>query len=333
MKALVIQKPGQVEIQDLSIPQPGNYEALVRIDLCVICNSTDQMIIDGTIPFNFIQYPCVLGHETIGTVISIGDMVTSFQIGDRVTRAGYKSVNGSELHSAWGGFAEYGIAEDVEALKQNGLKHGFATPKVIPKSLSFREASQLISLSELYGFTSQIDLKGKTVLVLGTGIAGLGITWFAKYFGAEKVITAGRRDERLKLAKQVGADDVINTRKPEEIPDIKADVIVEASGSEDVFLHTFQLLATEGHIAVYGIAENAYQIPLSKGPRQFSLRHYNTNEAESTEKVAQMMVEKKIPTELFISHEWSFEEISKAFKLVEKGEVVKGIVWLHPQEE
>ena len=311
------------------MPEIGPYEALVRIDLCVVCNSTDQMIVDGTFPFDFVRYPCVLGHETIGTIVAVGEKVDSFRIGDRVTRSGYKAKPGAGLHAAWGGFAEYGVAEDVPALKRDGLKHGFATPKPIPKSLSDREAALLISLSELYGFTSQLELKGKTVLVLGTGIAGLGIAWFAKRFGAGKVVVAGRRDERLALARQAGADEVINTRRPEAIPELQADVMIEATGSEDVFLRTFRLLAPGGHIAVYGVAENAYRMPLSEGPRHFSLRHYDTNEAASTEAVCRLLIKKEIPVDLWITHEWSFEQIDQAFRQVRAGEVVKGIVWLN----
>ncbi|TLS51782.1 zinc-binding dehydrogenase [Paenibacillus antri] len=334
MKALVVRQPGRMETVELPMPDVGPYEALVRIDLCVVCNSTDQMIVDGTLPFDFIRYPLVLGHETVGTVVDVGSKVTSFRIGDRVTRSGYKAHADAGVFAAWGGFAEYGIAEDVPALKRDGGKHGFATPKVIPESLSDREAALLISLSELHGFASQLELKGKTVLVLGTGIAGLGIAWFAKRFGAAKVVVAGRREERLALALASGADEVVDTRKPENLPDLRADVIVEASGSEDVFLHTFRLLAPSGHIAVYGVAEDAYRIPLSKGPRQFSLRHYDTNEAGSMDEVCRMMVEGEFPVDLWITHEWPFEDIDEAFRQVRSGAVVKGIVRMNePKEE
>ena len=328
-----MRQPGQMETVELPMPEFGPYEALVRIDLCVICNSTDGMLVDGTLPFDFIRYPLVLGHETVGTVVAVGDKATSFQVGDRVTRSGYKAPADAGLFAAWGGFAEYGVAEDVEAMKRDGVKHGFATPKAIPKRLSDREAALLISLGELHSFTSQLDVKGKTVLVLGTGIAGLGIAWFAKRFGAAKVAVAGRREERLELALRAGADEVVNTRKPETIPNLRADVIIEASGSEDVFVHTFRLLASGGHIAVYGVAEDAYRIPLSKGPRQFSLRHYDPNEAGSMDEVCRMMLEGEFPVKLWVTHEWPFERIDEAFRQVRTGDVVKGIVRMHESKE
>lgn len=76
MKAYVVEKPGQTAYRDVSQPKPGPYEALVKIELCVICNTTDRMIIDGSFPAPAL-YPCVLGHESIGTVVEVGDKASS----------------------------------------------------------------------------------------------------------------------------------------------------------------------------------------------------------------------------------------------------------------
>ncbi len=214
MRACVVTKPGVMECVDIRPPHPGPYEALVRIDLCVICNTTDHMVINGTFPYP-VRYPRVLGHETISTVIEVGQNVTSFRIGDHVTRAGFRAdAPDGGLHSTWGGFADFGIAPDVAAARKAGLLSGNSqqAPQVIPPDLALRDAALLISLGETSSFLAQVgDIRDKDVVIVGTGIVGLSMTFFAKRWGARRVTVLGRRRERLAMAAQLGADHIINT--------------------------------------------------------------------------------------------------------------------------
>jgi 2-desacetyl-2-hydroxyethyl bacteriochlorophyllide A dehydrogenase len=334
MRAYVVKTPGNVEFSEVSRPSPGPYEALVQMELCVICNSTDNMIVKGSFPYP-IEYPCVLGHESVGTVVEVGKYVTSFKAGDRVTRAGYRpDPDTSGVHSAWGGFADYGIAEDVAAKKKAGVYHGYEnqSPQLIPSDISSRDASLFICLGELSSFTQQMgDLQGKHVVVLGTGIAGLAITYFSKLWGAAAVVTIGRRDSRLELARKLGADRTLNIASDffdQEDLFGTADVLVEATGNRMAFENTFAYLKENGNIAIYGLAEESYHFPLSKGPKSFEVNQYAPNESGTMAMIGQMAREGKLPVDLLISHEWKFDDLDSAFEQVRKGEVVKGIVWI-----
>lgn len=331
MLAYVVQRPGQTALAEIEKPRIGPYEALVRIELCVICNSTDKMIVDGKFPYP-ISYPCVLGHESVGTVVEVGEKVTAFRVGDRVTRAGFRPEPGDDrLHTAWGGYAEYGIAEDMLALQTEGLPHGYINqaPLVIPPEITLREAALFISLGETASFTSQLgDIQGKSLVVIGTGIAGLAVAFFSKKWGASKVTVVGRREERLALARSLGADQTINITAEVQVETETADILIEASGSPTSLKGMLRCLKPNGQLAVYGVNETGYDLPLFEGPGDFRISRISPHETTMMPRLADMFRKGEIPTDLFLTHEWDFADIERAFEETKSGDVVKGIVWI-----
>lgn len=92
MKGLVVEQIGRLTLKDdLPVPQIGEYEALVKIETCMICNGTDLGVIHGKVR-EVPQYPVVLGHEDAGYVVKTGSRVRSFRIGDLVLRAGSQTA-------------------------------------------------------------------------------------------------------------------------------------------------------------------------------------------------------------------------------------------------
>ena len=82
MKAMVIEEPGKFGVREVPTPEPGPYEALVKIDTMALCNATDRKLVEGHFP-GVDTYPLALGHENSGTVIKIGDKVRAFKVGDK----------------------------------------------------------------------------------------------------------------------------------------------------------------------------------------------------------------------------------------------------------
>ena len=121
MKAYAAFSADEIRQVTLPIPEPDDYEVLVKNEGCVFCNTTDRMIIDEL--FATPAYPVVFGHEDFGTVVKVGSKVTKYKLGDRVICAN-AIVNGynGEYYSSWGGFAEYGIAGDEVAFVKDGGK-------------------------------------------------------------------------------------------------------------------------------------------------------------------------------------------------------------------
>ena len=120
MKACAAFGPGDIRLVELPVPEPDDYEVLVKNEGCLFCNSTDRMIIDDL--FAAPGYPLVFGHESFGKVVKVGKKVSKFKLGDRVIcTSGIKGCDG-KYHSVWSGFAEYGIAPMIRKMtKQSGF--------------------------------------------------------------------------------------------------------------------------------------------------------------------------------------------------------------------
>ncbi len=100
MKALVVPQAGKLQLANIPPPEISPYDALVRIEACGICNSTDQKLIEGTM-YWAPPFPITLGHEAVGTVIEVGAKVRKFKVGDRVTRPIYVPPLAGQDGSMW----------------------------------------------------------------------------------------------------------------------------------------------------------------------------------------------------------------------------------------
>lgn len=317
MKTFTAMEAGKTCFADIPIPEPKDDEALVKIEGCVICNTTDWMVIN--FHFGAPDFPVLIGHESIGRVIKVGSCVKNLKIGDRVTRANAipTGFNG-KYYSAWGGFSEYGIVKDKAPVK------GFG-------ELPLEKAGLLIALSETASCLMQLEsIQGKDVLVTGTGVAGLSLVYFAKKVGARKVLCTGRRAERLEIAMQLGADAVFLEKDIDNIQAIavglEVDYVFEATGKYDVFKNGIPMLKSGGTIAIYGAPEKPYIINKEKSPVSYKKIEFKPKEEMAYELVCGLLHKESNLSDTFMTHKWDFDKIQEAFEQVRKGEVLKGIV-------
>ncbi|MBL8991736.1 MAG: zinc-binding dehydrogenase [Spirochaetia bacterium] len=339
MKALLVTPDHRLTISDVAKPDCGPCEALVRIKACGICSTTDTNIVRGQMPF-VKEYPCILGHEAIGEVIEVGAHVRKFKTGDFVTRPmalGLDEVRDG-VASGWGGFAEYGLVKDREALLASGKgispgeDHVSLRQNVVPKETSLAEAVLGISLAETSSWFSHLpNIWGKTICVAGTGVAGLSLALWGKLAGAKKVIVLGRRKERLDLAINLAADTGINIKDgfvEEKIRDLTegtgVDFFLEASGSREQLLTGMSVLAPGGTMAVYGSApDDAYDFDWSRMPGFSQVAKFPAEEHKTYSWVIDLMKRRVIPAEKMMTHRFSLEDYQQAFDAIWAGTVVK----------
>jgi NADPH2:quinone reductase len=180
-------KPEELEFADIPSPKTGSGEALVRVKAAAL-NFFDTLIIAGKYqqkpPFPFSP-----AAEFAGTIEQIGDGVTDIAVGDRVM--GWMG---------WGAAREYVVAEARQLVK-------------IPQSLDFERAAGLCVTygTSLYALRERAQLKhGETLAVLGaSGGVGLAAVELGKLMGA-RVIACASSDEKLKFAREHGADETVN---------------------------------------------------------------------------------------------------------------------------
>jgi alcohol dehydrogenase len=231
MKAIVMKKYGENEIQLMDIPRPQiqNDEVLVEVYSAAI-NPIDIKIPKGQMkPLLNYKLPLVLGTDISGKVVEVGANITRFKIGDEV----YASFSTSKL----GAFAEY------SAVKENELS-------LKPKNLSFDEAASLplVGLTVYQALHDVAKLtKGQKVFIkAGSGGIGTFAIQFAKALGAEVATTTSAKNSQF--VQQLGADHVIDyhTQKFENILN-NYDVVLDSVDGEPV-TRGVSILKPGGHL-------------------------------------------------------------------------------------
>lgn len=257
MKAIHFEEYGGPEVlklTEMERPVPTGHEVLIEID-CVGVNYADtarregQYVVPTPLPF-------IPGAEVAGVVVEVGGKVTKIKPGTRVV---------SLIES--GGYSEYALSDEFSAIP-------------LPDAIQFHEAVVL----PLQGLSAYHILKtmgrmqqGETVLVhAAAGGVGTIAVQLAKIFGAGKVIATASTVEKLELAKEMGADELIDytqegwEMKVREVTGGKGvDVALEMAGG-DIFNKTLKCLAPFGRLVVFG---NASRKPYTMNPQQLMRRN------------------------------------------------------------
>ncbi len=196
MKVAAFSDKRKLKIVETQYPKLSPDGIIIKIKTCGICGSDLHVFNKGlfleTSTKDVNGYK-VLGHEFAGEIVEIGENINGFKIGDRVICAHIK-----------GGFAEYIQVEGV--IKNINVFN-------LPNEISFEEAATLEPLFTSYHavLVSQPE-SCDTVTIIGTGIIGIGILQILKTLYSTTVIVTDISNERLKMAKDLNADYVINSR-------------------------------------------------------------------------------------------------------------------------
>jgi len=334
MRALVVTGNSEYGWQDIAMPQPGPHEALVEMEVCGICNSTDSELVDGSQPYRP-PVPFVLGHESVGKVIEVGAECTAFKLGDKVTRAACILPGGERdgLRSGWGGFAEYGLVTDDP---NSGAR---LRQIVLPDGLPAEDGFLAISLAETRAFLEQVEelwepVAGRGVVVVGTGIAGLTLMRWCREQGADPVIGIGRRQSRLILARKSGAHFAYASDDPELVEKIvertKGGVrfVFEAIGRPDSLAGLVPMMSPrKAFLAVYGAAvPKDYVEAFEALPDHITAARPGPEEFRYVHAIGERLLNRDIAPGLWRTHLWGPDEIEIAFGQVAAGEVVKGAI-------
>ncbi|MGD0328855.1 MAG: zinc-binding dehydrogenase [Nitrososphaeria archaeon] len=234
-RAAYFEGPGKVYLKDLDLT-PGPNQVLVKTFQASICG-TDKIAFRGDISSE-VKLPIFpWGHEGGGTVVEVGSKVNGFSVGDKVMSFGKGTYADYVLFDMPYGClpAPEGVDMDIACLGEPLTCAVFA--------------SQLVSKS--------IQV-GDIVAVIGAGFAGQILAQGARKGGAEKVVVIDIVDEKLNLAKRLGANTIVNPKKENHVEDIKAisdgrgvDVVVEASGSGEGLNIASNIVRRNGTIAIY----------------------------------------------------------------------------------
>ena len=271
---MVLSEYKRLEMADVAEPVPGSGEVLVRVAACGICGS-DVHGYDGSsgrrIP------PLIMGHEAAGTVAAVGEGVTAWAPGDRVTfdstvscgqcpfclrgdinlcdRREVLGVSCGEYRRA-GAFAEYVTVPERILYR-------------LPASMPFAEAAMLEAVSvALHAVKMGGVHGGETALVIGAGMIGLLTLQAARVAGCSRVLIADVDATRLRLARSLGADEVLQvsgddlSRQVLERLPSGADVVLEAVGRDATVSAAIASVVKGGTVVLIGNIAPRVTVPL-----------------------------------------------------------------------
>src|SRR4028119_1179629 len=179
MKAAIVETPGRLVVRDVPEPSLGPYQARCQMLYGAVCTGTDTHIVHDTLPWE-VLYPTILGHESVGHVVEVGEGVRHLKIGDVVTRVG--TLPTPEIGTTWGGFVEWGIAHDHRAMQEDGLPESewgsYRVQQVVPEDIAPAEATMMITWRETWSYIRRLGVtagsRGLGVGAGGDGVAGAG---------------------------------------------------------------------------------------------------------------------------------------------------------------
>jgi len=259
-----------VRLEEIPTPQIGPGELLVRVEACGICGS------DVMEWYRRDRVPLVLGHEIGGQVAAVGDGVERYKEGDRVSAAHHIPCN--TCHYCLSGhhticdtlrqtnFDPGGFAEYIRLPAINVDRGVF----LLPDEVSYEEATFIEPLAcVLRGQRLAHMQPGHSVLVIGSGIAGLLHVQLARALGAGCVIATDINDYRLEAAQQLGADAAIHAKEDlssylrQVNQDRLADLVIICTGATSAIAQALQLVERGGTVLFFAPTNPGVTIPIS----------------------------------------------------------------------
>jgi threonine 3-dehydrogenase len=271
LKALVKAKaePG-IWMQDVPVPEIGPNDVLIKVRKASICGTDIHIWNWDAWSQKTIKVPMVIGHEFMGEIARLGDEVTGFQVGERVSGEGHitcghcRNCRAGKRHlcrnsvglgvNRPGSFAEY------VALPAFNV---FRVPKEIPDEI----ASFFDPLGNAVHTALSFELVGEDILITGAGPIGVMAAAVARHVGARHIAVTDLNPYRLELARKLGADRVVDVRT-EKLTDVMHslgmtegfDVGMEMSGNGQAFRDMLGAMNHGGRVAILGIPPSEVSI-------------------------------------------------------------------------
>ncbi|MGB9596104.1 MAG: zinc-dependent alcohol dehydrogenase [Candidatus Poribacteria bacterium] len=311
----------EIDIEEPKITKPN--DVIIDVKYVGICG-TDMVSYQGK--HELLTFPRVLGHEFSGVVTTVGEDVKNVKPGDQVTVEPLVTCGVCKPCKT----GDYNVCEDMKVLGVH--VDGACQERVVvnanrvfklPPGTSLKEGVMIepLAVSLEISRRGQLSIED-TVIIFGAGVIGLCVLKVAKCVRVRRIVSVDISDDKLKIAKDLGADYVINPIRENvdkviaEITDGKgASLVIEASGAEEAIKTCWTVTAYRGRIVIIGF----YKSPLVQIPPihivKKELDVYGSRLYRNRFPLAIDLLAKKEITLLdLISHEFMFDQIDLAMK-------------------
>ena len=363
MRAAVLEEFGRpLEVQEVDLADPKAGEVLVRLEACGVCH-TDLYTASGADPSGYA--PTVLGHEGAGVVEAVGPDVVSVGPGDHVVTLFSPQCRQCEhcrdprtnLCLAIRGEQSLGhLPDGTTRLSRDGepIRHFMGTStfaeytvmpeialaKVSPEAPADRACLFACGLSTGLGaamYTAGVDA-GSTCAVFGAGMVGLGAVAGCRLRDADRIICVDLSDERLEMARQQGATDLIRAdedpveRILEMTGGFGADYTFEATGLVQVMEQAVEAarmgwgLCTVAGVAGKGETMDIVPRLLITGRRVAGSSFGGVKGRDQVPELIDRYLAGEINVDPFLSHSLTLDEVNRGFELMEAHDGIRSVI-------
>ena len=328
MKALVYNGPGKKQLEDR--PKPALVaatDAVVRMTRTTICG-TDLHILKGDVATAATGR--ILGHEGIGIIDQVGAGVSRFRAGDHVLISCITACakcdycrRGMPSHCEQGGWI---LGNTIDGTQAEFVLVPFADTSLylIPENA---DEDAMVMLSDILptgyecGVLNGAIKPGDTVAIVGAGPVGLAALLTAQFFAPARIIVIDLDDNRLQVAKQFGATEVINSTDRQAAEKIMAmtggkgvEVAIEAVGIGATFGLCQDIVGAGGHIANIGVHGASVTLHLEKLWSQNITITTRLVDAVTTPLLLKTVMSGKLKPTQLVTHHFALGDILKAYE-------------------
>lgn len=338
MKANYFLGNQKFEVREISIPEIGPRDVLVRVAACGICG-TDVHIYHGDKGSAPVNPPVVLGHELAGVVEAVGYEVTTLQVGDHVSVD--PNIYCGKCHYCQIGKKQ--LCENLYAIGVNrdgGFQEYCAVPEAqcypLRRELPLKYGAMVEPLACcIHGIDRAHIRPGDTVCVIGGGAIGLLMVQLAKYAGASQVVLSEPVEMRRQVGLSLGADAVIDpihedisTRLTEILNVPGADVVIECVGTPIATAQAFQAAKRGTTVLLFSVPKPDTVHPLSlEDVYQKELTVLGSMINPDTHgRAAAMINSGAIRLDAIITHSYPVEQLEEAILMQQSNESLKVIL-------
>ena len=341
MRALVKAKPEPgIWMQEVPVPEIGPNDVLIRVRKASICGTDIHIWNWDAWSQKTIKIPMVIGHEFMGEISKLGDEVTGFQVGERVSGEGHitcghcRNCRAGKRHLCRNtvglGVNRPGCFAEYVALPAFNV---FRVPKEIPDEI----ASFFDPLGNAVHTALSFDLVGEDVLITGAGPIGVMAAAISKHVGARHVVVTDLNPYRLELARKLGATRAVDVRTENLQETMRIlgmtegfDVGMEMSGNGQAFRDMLAAMNHGGRVAILGIPPSEVSIDwnhvIFKG---LILKGVYGREMFETWYKMVAMLQSGLDVAPVVTHRFKAEQYAQAFEAMRSGQSGKVVLdWM-----
>lgn len=342
MKAIVAYEPGDYRFEIVDTPRAGAGEMILKVEACGVC-AGDTKAFAGAASFwgldgqaKYIKAPMIPGHEFVGTVVEMGEGVKgNWKIGDRICPEQIVPCGEClfcntgrhwmcEKHDLFGfqNNVNGGMAEYVKLTKE-------ALPYFVPADLAVEKAVLVEPYACSFHCVRRAQVTTTDVVVLsGAGTLGLGMVGALRQANPKTLVVLDMNDDRLKKAKEFGADIIMNPGKEDVVAKIKemtggygCDIYIEATGHPSSVHQGLDAIRKMGRFVEFSVFGEPVTVDWSIISDRKELDLLGAHLSPFCyDTVIEWIGNGKLPTEGVVTHKFSLEDWADAFQIAKTGQ-------------